>query len=67
MPPSPASNGSTTRRRSRSSPRSNSCRASSPTTKKKKLINPLLIHSASVIDTPASPTAMVTGACQTRA
>ena len=41
MPPIPASRGNAKRRRSRSSPRSNSRRASSPSTKKKNVINPL--------------------------
>src|SRR6266511_217391 len=41
MPPIPASKGSANRRRSRSSPRSNSRRASRPTTRKKNVISPL--------------------------
>ena len=41
IPPIPAASGSATRRRWRSSPRSNSLRASSPTTKKKSVIRPL--------------------------
>ena len=41
MPPIEASSGRANLRRSRSSPRSNSRRASSPTTKKKKVIRPL--------------------------
>src|ERR671931_364069 len=55
MPPVPASSGSANRRRSRSSPRSNSRRASSPTTKKKSVIRPLLTHPRRSSDTPASP------------
>src|SRR3954454_18577230 len=42
MPPRPASRGRAKRRRSRSSPMSNSRRASSPTTKKKNVIRPSL-------------------------
>jgi hypothetical protein len=45
MPPKPASTGSVARRRYRSSPRSNSRRASRPITKKKKVIKPPLTHS----------------------
>src|SRR5207237_736678 len=41
-PPAPATSGSASRRRPRSSPMSNPRRASSPTTKKKKVISPLL-------------------------
>jgi hypothetical protein len=48
MPPTDASNGSTSRRRSRKSPRSNSRRASRPSTKKKNVISPLFTHSRSV-------------------
>src|SRR3954454_17093425 len=44
IPPIPASIGSANRRRSRSSPRSNSRRASRPTTKKKNVIRPLFTH-----------------------
>ena len=44
IPNSAASAGSGTRWRSRSSPRSNSRRASRPTTKKKIAISPSLIH-----------------------
>jgi len=44
MPQTPVTNGSVTRRRSRSSPMSNSRRASSPTTKKKNVIRPVLIQ-----------------------
>src|SRR3954469_21100598 len=47
MPPTDASNGSTKRRRSRKSPRSNSRRASRPSTKKKNVISPLFTHSRS--------------------
>ena len=46
MPASAARSGRTNRRRSRSSPRSNSRRASSPTTKKKNVIRPLLTQCA---------------------
>ena len=40
-PPSPAANGTAIRLRSRSSPMSNSRRASRPITRKKKVIRPL--------------------------
>src|SRR3954447_4549342 len=43
-PAAPATTGSAKRRRSRSSPRSNSRRASRPTTKKKNVIRPLFTH-----------------------
>src|SRR5580765_5127139 len=56
MPPMPASNGKATRRRSRSSPRSISRRASSPTTKKKNVISPLFTHWRRSSETPASAT-----------
>jgi hypothetical protein len=52
MPPTDASNGSTNRRRSRKSPRSNSRRASRPSTKKKNVISPLFTHSRSVSSMP---------------
>ena len=42
IPPIAASTGRAKRLRARSSPRSNSRRASRPTTKKKKVISPLL-------------------------
>jgi hypothetical protein len=55
MPPTPATKGSANRRRSRSSPRSNSRRASSPTTKKKNVIRPLFTHSRRSSATPWPP------------
>jgi hypothetical protein len=55
MPPIPASSGNANRRRSRSSPRSNSRRASSPRTKKKNVIRPLFTHSRSSRETPDPP------------
>ena len=58
MPPIAASSGSASLRRSRSSPRSNSRRASSPTTKKKNVIRPLFTHSRRESDTPAPPTSI---------
>jgi hypothetical protein len=67
MPPRPANTGSATRRRCRSSPRSNSRRASSPTTKKKKVIKPLLTHSRRVKVRPTSPSRIVSGLSQTTA
>src|SRR6266576_594716 len=55
MPPIPATSGRAKRRRSRSSPRSNSRRASSPTTKKKNVISPLFTQWRRSSATPASP------------
>ena len=52
-PPSPAATGSASRARSRSSPMSNSRRASRPKTKKKNVISPLFTHSRRSSDTPA--------------
>ena len=49
IPPSPATNGSASRRRSRRSPRSNSRRASSPTTKKNRVIRPVVDPVAQVL------------------
>jgi hypothetical protein len=51
-PPRPAATGSASRRRSRSSPMSNSRRASRPKTKKKNVISPLFTHSRRSSDTP---------------
>src|SRR5919201_589803 len=51
----PARSGSATRRRSRSSPMSNSRRASRPTTKKKKVIRPPLTQSRRSWATPTPP------------
>src|SRR6266511_1347472 len=58
MPPMPASNGKAKRRRSRSSPRSISRRASSPTTKKKNVISPLFTQWRRSSETPASATSI---------
>src|SRR5438067_12916336 len=55
MPPSPASTGRATRRRCRSSPTSNSRRASRPTTKKKNVIRPLFTQWRRSSVTPESP------------
>src|ERR1035437_1354611 len=55
MPPTPASSGRVTLRRSRSSPMSNSRRASSPTTRKKNVISPELTQPCRSCDTPAPP------------
>ena len=55
MPPIPASSGRANRRRSRSSPRSNSRRASRPTTKKKNVISPLFTQWRRSSATPESP------------
>ena len=60
MPPIAASTGTIERRRSRSSPRSNSRRASRPTTKKKNVIRPLFTHSRSVRSSPSPPTRIET-------
>src|SRR6266576_5826479 len=54
-PARPATSGSANRRRSLSSPRSNSRRASRPTTKKKNVIRPLLTQSRRSSVNPAWP------------
>ena len=64
MPPTAASTGVATRRRSRSSPMSNSRRISSPTTKKKNAINPSLIQWRRSSDSSASPNCSDTSVCQ---
>jgi hypothetical protein len=66
MPPIPANSGTVTRRRSRSSPRSNSRRASRPTTKKKKTIRPSLIQWRRSCEIPLLPTRTVSTVAQTR-
>ena len=48
IPPTAAAAGSASLRRSLSSPKSNSLRASSPTTRKKNVISPSLTHWCSV-------------------
>ena len=55
MPMIPAVTGSSSRRRSRISPMSNSRRASRPTTKKKNVIRALLTQSTRVIANPEPP------------
>ena len=55
MPASAARSGRTNRLRSRSSPRSNSRRASSPTTKKKNVIRPLLTQCRRSREMPCPP------------
>src|SRR5262249_40618965 len=58
--------GSATRRRSRSSPRSNSRRASSPITKKKKAMRPELIQSRRSSEMPEPPTRIESVVVHTR-
>ncbi len=65
MPLIAATIGSAKRRRSRSSPRSNSRRASSPTTKKKNVIRPLLTHSRRCSATPDPSTSIESVVSQT--
>src|SRR5215213_8728266 len=65
-PPNPATRGRANRRRSRSSPRSNSRRASSPMTKKKNVISPLFTHSRSSSATPEPPMWMESVVSQSR-
>ena len=65
IPPRPASTGIARRRRSRSSPRSNSRRASSPITKKKKVIRPLFTQPCRSSDMLAPPRRIDSGVCQT--
>src|SRR6266581_2064359 len=55
IPPRAASSGSVTRRCCRSSPRSNSRRASSPTVKKNNAISPLLTQPRRSRDSPRAP------------
>ena len=55
MPARPATMGSAARRRSRSSPRSNSRRASSPTTKKKNVMRPSFTQWRRSCSMPAEP------------
>ena len=55
IPPTPANSGTAKRRRSRSSPMSNSRRASSPTTKKKNVISPELTQPRRSIEMPWLP------------
>lgn len=55
IPLAPATTGSASRLRSRSSPMSNSRRASSPTTRKNRVISPLLTHSRRSREIPCEP------------
>src|SRR5256885_10661151 len=66
IPPSPAKSGSANRRRSRSSPMSNSRRASRPTTKKKNVISPLFSQYRRSSEIPRPPTRIESTVCQTR-
>ncbi len=61
IPPSPATSGTAIRRRSRSSPMSNSRRASSPITRKKNVIRPLFSQPRRSWDTPKPPSRSDTG------
>ena len=63
MPPTPASTGSRTRRRSRRSPTSKARRASSPMTRKKKVIRPLLTHPRRSCPSPNAPNRNSRGVC----
>ncbi len=65
IPPRPASSGRVTRRRCRSSPRSNSRLASSPITKKKNVIRPVLIQPRRSCATPALPIRIDKRVCHT--
>jgi hypothetical protein len=56
IPASPARNGSASLLRTRSSPMSNSRRASSPTTRKKNAISPEFTSSRASSVTPQRPT-----------
>ena len=55
MPPTAPISGSTSRRRSRSDPTSNSRLASSPTTRKKNVIRPSLTQCLRSIEMPSLP------------
>src|SRR6266851_7545123 len=65
IPPRPASTGSATRRRWRSSPTSNSRRASRPTTKKKNVIRPAFTQWRRSCATLEPPTRIVSRVCHT--
>jgi hypothetical protein len=64
IPPTAATTGSATMRRSRSSPRSNSRRASRPTTKKKNVISPLLTQWPKSCEIPSPPRRIESSVCQ---
>src|SRR6266542_6892068 len=66
MPLTPATSGTATRRRSRSSPMSNSRRASSPTMKKKNVISPLFSQYRRSSEIPRPPMRIESTVCQTR-
>ena len=66
IPQSPATTGSVTRRRSRSSPMSNSRRASRPITKKKNAISPEFSQYRTDSERPCPAMLIVIVACQTR-
>ena len=66
IPPMPAASGRASRLRSRSSPMSNSRRASSPTTKKKSAIRPELIQYRTGSEIPCGPMLIVSVASQIR-
>ena len=64
IPASPASSGSASLLRTRSSPTSNSRRASSPTTRKNSVISPVFTHSRTSRDTPEPPIVTDSGVAQ---
>ena len=64
IPPRPAASGTAIRRRSRSSPMSNSRRASSPITRKKNVIRPSFSQPCRSWDTPKPPTCSPIGVRQ---
>jgi hypothetical protein len=66
IPPRPAASGRASRRRSRSSPMSNSRRASRPTTKKKSVISPLFSQYCTSCESPHGPTWMEIVVCTNR-
>src|SRR5215831_8882843 len=63
IPPRPATSGIANRRRSRSSPMSNSRRASSPITRKKKVIKPLFTQPCRSWDMPKLPSRSEISVC----
>src|SRR5438874_3334925 len=65
MPPIAATTGIASRRRSRSSPTSNSRLASNPTTRKKNVISPSLTHWRRSIDTDPPPSCTESWVLQT--
>src|ERR1022692_1597038 len=67
IPPRPTTSGSASRRRSRSSPMSNSRRASRPTTRKKNVISPEFTQPRKLSARPVVPTRIDSAVCHVAA